>query len=433
MVRTLNYDHIINRIKNLLENNYRLNRVTVSDDTSKFVKELSLKIKSAELLSIPSGTECLTWVVPQKWIVREAYIETLYGKRIADFEWNCLYLKSYSAPFKGKISHQELISHILYDESRPDSIIYDYRSQYQFGKKTEWGFSLPYNTVKILNEKEYFVHIDTEFESGTMDVLDWILPGITQDTIFFAAHTCHPGQVNDGIACIAVIMEIFEWLQQKDNRRYTYRAIFGPEYFAAAAFLEHAQQIENLKYGFYLDMLGNGKKLGFATSFQANTYIDTITKNVFIHHVQDYVEREYRGLWGNDEMFYDGPDFYIPTVCIGRDSFENYHTDKDNFENCNFDQLLESIDILKKIINIFEADCIPVRLYKGPLYLSRYGLYIDPKKNDKGYKNLQNIQTLMNGENSCMDIASILDIDYEFIKYFVDTLHYNELVTFKNQ
>ena len=44
-----------------------------------------------------------------------------------------------------------------------------------------------------------------------------------------------------------------------------------------------------------------------------------------------------------------------------------YHTDKDDLENCDLDQLLESYEFLKKIVDVMENDYIPQRKYRGPL------------------------------------------------------------------
>jgi aminopeptidase-like protein len=419
---------ITERMQAFIEKYCDLNRVPVGDDTSYFAQSLATTL-GATILSVPSGAECLTWLIPPRWTVNQAYLETVSGERIVDFDDHPLYLKSYSAPFSGEISRQELLDHIFTNENNPDAILYDYRAQYQYGTRSEWGFSLPYNLVHTLTEPEYRVHIDVTFDQGTLDVVDWVLPGETSQTIFFAAHTCHPALVNDGIACIAVIIELFQWLQQKKDRRYTYRAIFGPEYFAAAALLAHGKNVDDLTYGYFLDMVGNGQPLGFSHSFRADTLVDKVTANVMSHQVGEHLAYPYRGLWGNDELFYDGPGFGIPTIGLGREHFDDHHTDKDSLENCNFAQIEETLRILQKIVEVFETDCVPRRTYRGPLYLSRYGLYIDPKKDRKGYKNLQNIQILIDGRRTCLDIAHQLDIDFFFVRNLVSELEKRDLVT----
>lgn len=426
----MNVSEVQSRMKALIEPYYLFNRVPVGEQTRQFTQALAAHT-GASLLSFPSDQTCLTWVIPPDWHVNEAYLETLEGERIADFGWHPLYLKSYSAAFSGEVSRQELLNHVFTDQSRPDALVYDHRAQYQFGDRDNWGFSLPYRAVENLKDTHYRVHIDVEFSKGTMEVVDWMLPGELPDTVFFCAHTCHPGQVNDGIACIAVIVELFNWLAQQPHRRYSYRALFGPEYFTAAAMLAHGRGVEDLAFGFFLDNLALDEPMGFARSYRGNSYADQITKAILEQHTDNHIDRPYRGLWGNDELFYDGPGFSIPTLGLGRAPFPHSHTDKDNLENCDLASLEASLDLLKGIINVFETDCVPTRCYQGPLHLSRYDLYIDPKVDRQGYRSLQEIQIEMDGTQSCLQIAQKLGISYQFILEFVRKLSIHQLVTVK--
>ncbi|NKB49972.1 MAG: DUF4910 domain-containing protein [Alphaproteobacteria bacterium] len=411
----------LERMREFISRYWMWNRVPVGDDTARFVRDMADQW-DASIISVPSGAECLTWVVPPKWSVREAYIESPDGERIADFAKNPLYLKSYSAPFSGEVDRDTLREHVLSDPQRPDDLIYDYRAQYQYGERTEWGFSLPHRIVDSLPEGNYRAHIDVAFGEGTLDVLDWYLPGGSSETIFFAAHTCHPAQVNDGIACIAVLIELFLRLAQQPKRRFSYRLLLGPEYFAGAAVLAHATGIENLRYGFFLDMMGNGQRFGYSRSYRGDSLVDRIVSHVLQANTDDFFETDYRKLWGNDELFYDGPDYRIPTIGLGRDRFVHYHTDKDDPEHCDYDQLLESVDILSKMVEIFESDVVVARNYRGPLYLSRYGLYIDPKLDPNGYQHMQEIQIEMDGTRSNFEIAERLGVSHEFVTKFAEQL-----------
>ena len=411
----------VDRMREYIARYWRWNRVPVGDETSRFVREMAEQL-GAEVISVPTGAECLTWIIPPKWTVREAYLEAPDGTRIADFADNPLFLKSYSAPFSGVVDRDTLLDHIKSDPERPDRLIYDYRAQYQYHERTEWGFSLPHSVVENLSDGNYCAHIDVAFGEGTLDVLDWHLEGESPDTIFFAAHTCHPAQVNDGIGCIAVLLELFQWLADQPHRRFSYRLLAGPEYFAAAAVLAYAPKVEHLRYGMFLDMMGNRKRFGYSRTYRGDSLIDRIVRHVLTTHTDDFFEAEYRNLWGNDELFYDGPDFRIPTIGLGRDRFVHYHTDKDDPEYCDYDQLLESIAMLKKVVNIFENDKVVARGYRGPLYLSRHGLYIDPKIDRKGYRSLQEIQIEMDGKSSNFEIAERLGITYDFVDNFAREL-----------
>lgn len=411
----------VDRMRALIERHHMTNRVPVGDDTSRLVRELADET-GGDVLSVQSGEECLTWVIPPKWTVREAWVETLAGKRIADFAWNPLWLKSYSAPFSGVVSREELRAHTLSDPEKPECLLYDFRAQYQFGKRTAWGFTMPHRLVESLDEAEYRVHIDVEFTDGTMDVLDWVLPGESPETIYVAAHSCHPALVNDGLACVAVAVELFRELAARPQRRWTYRLIVGPEYYASAAFLARAAGVEQLAGGFYLDMLGNGDPFGFARSRAGDTPVDAATRDVLRRRAPNHFETPHLGLWVNDEIFFNGPDFDIPTIALGRGVWPWYHTDRDDVAGCDFAQLEESLGVLREIVDALETDCIVTRKYRGPLYQGRYGLYFDPRENPANYRALHDIQRLMDGRHTCLGIAARLGIDFPFVRKFADSL-----------
>ena len=141
-----------------------------------------------------------------------------------------------------------------------------------------------------------------------------------------------------------------------------------------------------------------------------------------------FIETGYRGLWGNDEMFYDGPDFEIPTIGLGRGKWPHYHTDLDDLEHCNFRQLTESLRVLERIADVFEQDCIPTRQYRGPLYQSRYGVHVDIRHDRKHYFALQDLQRLMDGSRSCLECADRLDIPFDFVLSYVRQLQSHGLV-----
>ena len=258
-----------------------------------------------------------------------------------------------------------------------------------------------------------------------MKVVDCWLKGEYPETIFIAAHTCHPGIVTDGLSCVAVAVELFKALKRRPSLRYSYRLILGPEYFAAAGFLATVpeSEIKLLRNGIFLDMLGNNQPLAYQSSFQGDSVLDRIVQNVFANHVENYTKWPYRKLWGNDEMFYNGPGYLIPTLGIGGAEHPEYHFDRDNLDLVDLDQLGMSLEILLKIIDVFESDFVPIPLFRGPLYLSRFGLYIDPKLDPKGYDNLENIQILMDGDRTCFAISHELGIDFFFVRDFCNRVY----------
>ena len=135
-----------------------------------------------------------------------------------------------------------LNNHVSTDKDRPHEFTYQYRNGYRSWIR-EWGFSIPYNTVKDLNDEQYLVEIDSDLDTNiTVKAVDAFLPGKHKETIFIMAHTCHPGIVSDGLGCIAVAVELYHWLKSRENLKYSYRFIFGPEYFGALSWLTKAPQ-----------------------------------------------------------------------------------------------------------------------------------------------------------------------------------------------
>jgi len=395
------------------------------------MERLNDLLPDAQMLKSKSGEECLTWTTPESWDVKKATLTDSTGTKIVDFADNPMHLMQYCSSFKGKLTFNELNEHLHYSEKYPDSIPFIIRKQYLYRKDDSWAFSLPYNTYKTLNQNEsYFVDIDVEFGKKDLCVLDLILPGTKKDTIFFAAHSDHPGMVNDGIAGIGLLIQLFGWLKNQKNRNYTYRLIVGPEFYAAATFLAKTKNVEDIQYGFFLDMMVHPGPMGFATSYTGNSKVDYVAEQCIQKRYSDYNKFSYRESWGNDEMFYDGPDFKIPTVGIGRTSFAEYHLDADNLNTVDKESARNSYLLLKDIVNSFERDRVIKRKYSGPLYLNRYDLYIDAKKERGNYRHLQYSEIEMDGKQSTIDIAKKLNIDIEFVNKFADDLVRKGLATY---
>ena len=413
-----------NRMKRLVEDNYLLNRSAVNPDTDKLTyylqKELSGNITEAE-----SGTFSLKWKIPDNWLVRHGRLSRLNGEVLVDFAEHPMYLWTHSISFKGEIKREDLIqNHIYSDPNRPNEYMYHYMHGYKENIRT-WGFSVPHSLIESMSDDSYYVDIDADLDNNnTLKIVDTEIQGELEDTIFIMAHTCHPGMVSDGIACIAVGNEIFHALKAKGKTRYSYRFIYGPEYWGGAAWLDKSEpsEVNKLKYGIFLDMLSTHETLGFQDSAFPDSRIDRITLNVMKSHTNTYLHKDYRKLWGNDETFYNGPGFHIPTIGIGRGMHREYHYNTDDLSNMSLYNMEDSCWVLMRIIEVFETDYVPLLQYNGPLYLSRYGLFLDPYQNREGYDALEKMQILANGKKSCFEIAEECGVDFFFVRNFFDRL-----------
>lgn len=412
------------RVRELLERHWKLNRTAVNADTDILARYLAAATGGC-LVEAASGSECLTWIIPNRWTVRSAQLRRLTGEVICDFSDNPLHLWTHSVGFKGAVSREDLFAHHLQtDPARPDEFIYHFCNGYRHNVR-EWGFSLPWRVAETLTDEAYEVDIDADLDNdGTLKVVDTVLPGELPDTIFIMAHTCHPALISDGIGCIAIANELFHHLAALPKRRYTYRFLYGPEYFAAAAWLSKAEPeaVKSLRFGIYLDMLTSHEPIGFQISLQGNSRMDHVARNVLASHSSQLIERPYRRLWGNDEMFYNGPGFDIPTIGLGRLMHREYHYNTDDLQHLDTYHLRESLWMLRRIVEVFETDYLPERRYRGPIYLSRYGLSPRFSPAPDNPELINHLQALMDGERSCMDIASRLGLDFFQVRDFCDSL-----------
>lgn len=429
-------DADIERAVSLIDRFWKHNRSAVNPETDEFALALATEL-DGDILEAKSGETCLTWTVPDNWCVRKGQLKTLDGKILCDYADNPLHLWTHSISYKGTIGRDELIrEHINTDPARPDEFLYHYANGYRSNVR-DWGFSLPYSIVETMTDDYYEVEIDADLnDNGSLKVVDAFVQGELTETIFVMAHTCHPGQVSDGIGCIAAGAELYHSLKNGPKPRYSYRFLFSPEYFGGAVYLEKAdpEKIKNLHLGVYLDMVTTLSPLGFQRSLQGNSRFDTITRNVMKTHTPIEVEKPYRKLWGNDETFYNGTGFKIPTLGIGRLMHREYHYDSDNMENLSCYHLKETIWVLQRIVEVFETDYIPEPNFKGPVYLSKYGMSAALGFDVPGWReNVERIQFLMDGTHSIMDMCELLDLDFFLVRDFVDQFVEKGLVIKKDR
>ena len=154
-------------------------------------------------------------------------------------------------------------------------------------------------------------------------------------------------------------------------RKFTYRFIIGPEYYTAAAVLEHRRSIDKVLGGFYLDLAGANTGLAWSRTSSGNSWIDHLLQSIASDYSIEVRESGYRGVIGNDEMFYDGPGFNIPVAPVCREVPPEYHTSDDNIQSCSDSKLTEMLDFLMNTIMTAESETLPRLNVQGPVCLSR--------------------------------------------------------------
>jgi aminopeptidase-like protein len=406
----------------LIEDLWFKRRDIISDGFDESLEYISTIIP-LKIHKIPSGIKCWTWEVPEKWCVREAYIEDLDGNRILDLKNHPLHVVSYSLPISKVVSKEELLKHLHASSERPDAIPFEFKYY-----ERDWGFCIQKRKLKELTKDKYKVFIDSDFEKGDLKIGDCTIKGKTDKTIILVAHLCHPAQANDDLTGVAALVEIAKEMSKKDNY-YTYKFLFVPETIGSIAYLSQNEDIiSELEYGIFLEMIGNDNVHFLQLTRQGNTRLDRIAKYVMKRKLKNFKEGPFRAIVANDEIVFNGPGVNIPMISISRFPYPEYHTSDDNLDIISEQRIEQSKNLTLDILNIIDSDYTPKRQFKGPIFLSKYGLWVDWRINQELSRNIEKIMLNLEGDKTVFDIAEELDMDFNDALEFVNKLKAFKLV-----
>ena len=221
----------------MIEALWRLPRDLVSEGYDAALHALAGQLPMT-IHEYPTGTPCFTWTVPEKWHCREARLETLDGRVLLTSRDNPLHVASYSTPFCGEITREELLPRLHVHPRLPDAVPFRF-----FYYTRDWGLCCTQALKDSLTEARYRVVIDAAFSPGTLKVGEAVLPGQSDDCFVFCAHLCHPAMVNDDLSGVVVGIDVMRRLARLPRRRYTYRLVILPETIGSAAYLSHNEAL----------------------------------------------------------------------------------------------------------------------------------------------------------------------------------------------
>ena len=70
-------------------------------------------------------------------------------------------------------------------------------------------FCISKNQFKQLTDDEYYVDINTSFESGDLLIGESVIKGETDREIILTSYYCHPMQVNDGLSGVLLLIKLY--------------------------------------------------------------------------------------------------------------------------------------------------------------------------------------------------------------------------------
>jgi aminopeptidase-like protein len=398
----------------IIDNLLNLNRTIVSSDCDRCMAALAEEIPFT-VHRYPSGSEYGTWEIPLEWNVIKA--ELTDGERVlAAYAEHPLFLAPYSCAFTGWVSREELMKHVQTSPDAQDAYPYEYRIALDYRRRlNEWRIALPHRLAMGLDQPQYFVDIQVETKPGHMLVGESTLKGDDGCTFAFLTHLCHPGQANDGLAGVAVGVEVMKRLKLEfPEPKHNYQLLVMPETVGSSVFLsDNDNLIESYLGSIFIEMAGIKSPIRLGLTRRGDTYVDRVFNQVMIERESDFTTCAFREHWGNDELVFDSAGVGIPGASIERYPFKEYHTSADDLAATDESRLQELVDILVHAVRVMESDFIPVPRQKVPIYLTRYDLYADFETERADHDINLGVTDLLWSGTSAFDIAHQLGVPFQ--------------------
>ena len=423
----------------LIEELWFLKRDIISDDYDRALQRLADEVPMT-IHEVPSGAQAWTWTIPEKWTCHAAYLETLDGQRLLDYADHPLHVMSYSLPFEGEVGREELLAHLHVHKHLPDAIPFAFK-YYQ----RDWGLCATRELRDSLKDERYRVLIKSEFTPGALKIGEVFVQGEVDDCFVLAAHLDHPAMVNDDLTGVVVGLEVMKQLLEAPQPHFSYRFLVFPETLGSIAYLsQHEALIPQMRAGLFLEMLGNDAPHALQTSFRPESPSDRALVTAFNGLEPDGYVGPYRSIIDNDERQFNAPGVRIPMLSLSRVEqphkpetrfypYPGYHSSHDTPAIVTQDRLEASRDLVLTLIQAYERNRYIVNHFKGEVFASAYGIWVDYRDDEDGHKRLFQIMERCDGARRPADIADELDIPFEMVWQVVAQLLEHDLVSLSDE
>jgi len=390
-----------------------------------------------QIKEYPSGNQVYDWMIPPEWNVREAWIKTTKGNKIIDFQSHNLHLVGYSTPVHAKLTYEQLLPHLHYQENLPEVI--PYRTSYY---KRDWGFCISYHDFqKYFHQgQEYEVFIDSDLnDKGSLSIGEVLLKGKSTKEFLISCYICHPSMANDSLSGVVLTAFLTKILLESSSLNYSYRIIFVPETIGAITYCAmNEKAMKNIEAGLVSTTVGGPGKFGYKQSFDPTHYINQFVEETFKeHHISDYHTYPF-DIHGSDERQYSSQGFRINIATISKDKYyeyDYYHTSADDMSFVTAEAINDSLKLYYSVIQKLENQ----QFYKSiqphcELMLSKHNLYpkvggtLLPSDHYTELDLILWILFLCDGKTSVTQIADKLNLEEPIILAVIEKLMNKNIV-----
>ena len=389
------------------------------------------QVPEMQVFEVPSGTEVFDWTVPKEWNIRGGWIRRKNGETVIDFSNSNLHVLGYSLPIHLLVNRDELLEHIYTQPEQPDWIPY-VTSYY----KERWGFCMTEHQKEQLTDEEYEVFIDSTLADGSLTYGELIVPGETDEEIFFSTYLCHPSMANNELSGPCLMTALIKYVQSLPKRRYTYRFIIVPETIGSITYLSRnlKSMQQHVKAGFVLSCVGDDRTYSMVSTKYEDTLADRVLENVLHFHYPDYIRYSFMKR-ASDERQYGSAGVGLPVCAFCRSKYHEYpeyHTSADNLSVISPEGLQGSYDVMVKVINALEYNRHYQMTCPCEPQLGKRGLYptISQKGTYAAFRAMQHFTAYADGRNDLIAISEIIGTPVDQLIPIVGKLMEHHLVTF---
>ena len=177
-----------------------------------------------------------------------------------------------------------------------------------------------------------------------------------------------------------------------------------------------SKNLDHLKHrvvaGFNVICIGDDRCYSYLASRSGNTLSDQVALHVLKHIAPDFKRYDYLDR-GSDERQYCAPGVDLPIATIMRSKFleyPEYHTSLDNLDVVTPKGLGGGFNVLQKVIEAIECNCLSKVTVLGEPHLSKHGLYptLNTLNSHDLMKPMMDLIAYSDGNNSLLDIAQVM-------------------------
>jgi aminopeptidase-like protein len=236
-------------------------------------------------------------------------------------------------------------------------------------------------------------------------------------------------------------LEVARRLLAGPKPHYSYRFLFLPETLGSIAYLsKHERVIPKMLGGLFLEMLGNDAPHALQMSYQPESHVDGCLVTALRGAEPSAFVGAYRTVIDNDERQFNAPGVRVPMLSLSRVRdphlptsryypYREYHSSLDTPAIVSTKRLEASVQLVLELLSAFDRNRFIVNRFKGEVFASGFGLWVDYKADAEAHRNAFAIMDRCDGTRRPADIAHELGLSFQQVWTLVERLLAKDLVS----